>query len=501
MRASKRSLWLFAATVALVVGFVRLDVAAAEDGQSTAAPVKIITIVNNDDTKDAPEECECADGECKDDAAIDGKVAVATKTDAKAGNDPKEDLVRPTHKQTTVISVNSANREDTVVNSFCLSPEGNVMAACGNGPGEVRVFDKDGAYLSSFELAVRPDAINIGSDGNIYIAGGGRLLQLDPTGHVLHETESPHAAKLLASKDQLRKEIIQQNKDMGEQFKTQVDQYDKLIAELKKTQDEKVKAGQELSKSDKRRLESFEQMKEQYETMAKQMGSAKELTDKELDGQVKSSLEYKLRVASISQTGDDVFVACCAAAGYGFDIWRLDREFKNGKIIVSDLSGCCGQMDVQASTSGIYVAENSRHRVCCYDRDGKMTASWGKQARNGLDGFGSCCNPMNVAFGPDGSIYTAESEIGRVKRFSPKGELIDLVGKVDIVPGCKKVAIAVSKEGDNVYMLDVSRHHIVKMERLAPGEKIAYAEHRGESAAAEGGSTFGSALLQLITGQ
>jgi hypothetical protein len=72
---------------------------------------------------------------------------------------------------------------------------------------------------------------------------------------------------------------------------------------------------------------------------------------------------------------------------------------------------------------------------------------------------------MNVAFGPQGSVYTAESTSGRIKRYSTGGELIELVGTVDLVPGCKKVAIAVGPGGDRVYMLDQTRHHIVVMER------------------------------------
>jgi hypothetical protein len=87
--------------------------------------------------------------------------------------------------------------------------------------------------------------------------------------------------------------------------------------------------------------------------------------------------------------------------------------------------------------------------------------------------------------------------LGRVKRFSPDGKLLDLVGKVDIVPGCKKVAIAVDKTGDNIYLLDISRNHIVKMERLAPGEKIAYSETSDESTAAP---SLGRSLLKAVTG-
>jgi sugar lactone lactonase YvrE len=429
---------------------------------------------------------------------VDVDVALEEATPAEEGAAAEEAVVYPTHKQTLIINVNADGLDQATLHSFCLNGDGQILAACGDGPGEIRVFNGDGEYVESWKVPVRPEAINLGSDGNVYVAGNGKLLRLDAQGKVLHQADSPHAAELLASTDALRKEIVDQSKQMAEQFNKQIEQYDKQISVLEKTIAAKEEAGEEPSKSEERRLKSFTQMKKQYEQMAEQLG-AKEYTDEELDEKVKASMDYKLKVASISETGGKVYVACSAAAGYGFNVWQLDEEFANGKVVVSELRGCCGQMDVQAGKAGIVVAENSRHRVACYDKQGELAASWGKQSRSGLDGFGSCCNPMNVAFGADGSIYTAESELGRVKRFSAEGELLDLVGKVDIVPGCKKVAIAVDKTGDNVFMLDVSRNHIVKMERLAPGEKIAYSETRGESTAAATPS-LGSALLKVLTG-
>jgi hypothetical protein len=420
----------------------------------------------------------------------------ASDEDGEKANAAEEEVVHPTHKQTLIINVNTEGLDKTPLHSFCLNGEGRILAACGDGPGEIRIFTGDGEYVESWEVSVRPEAINVGSDGNVYVAGNGKLIRLDAKGKILHEAESPHTAELLASKDALRKEIVDQSKQMAEQFGEQIKQYDKQIAELEEKIAEKKEAGEEPTRSDDRRLKSFTQMKKQYEQMAEQFG-AKEYTEEELDEKVKASMDYKLKVASISETDGKVYIACSAAAGYGFNVWQLEEDFANGKVVVSELRGCCGQMDVQAGEAGIVVAENSRHRVCCYDESGELAASWGKQSRTGLEGFGSCCNPMNVAFGADGSIYTAESELGRVKRFSPDGKLLDLVGKVDIVPGCKKVAIAVDKTGDNIYMLDISRNHIVKMERLAPGEKIAYSETSGESTAAP---SIGRSLLKAVTG-
>jgi sugar lactone lactonase YvrE len=143
----------------------------------------------------------------------------------------------------------------------------------------------------------------------------------------------------------------------------------------------------------------------------------------------------------------------------------MNHEFQNAEVIISGLSGCCGQMDVQASSTGLYVAENSRHRVVRYEANGKLVSTWGKGDRTGVDGFSSCCNPMNVCFGKNGDVFTAESNTGRIKRFTADGKFVDYVGDIKLVPGCKNVSIAVSPDGDRVYMLDITRNHIVLMER------------------------------------
>ena len=49
--------------------------------------------------------------------------------------------------------------------------------------------------------------------------------------------------------------------------------------------------------------------------------------------------------------------------------------------------------------------------------------------------------------------------------FDSQGKFLDIVGDVKVVPGCKKVSIAVSQDTDRVYMLDITRNHIVLMKR------------------------------------
>jgi sugar lactone lactonase YvrE len=126
-------------------------------------------------------------------------------------------------------------------------------------------------------------------------------------------------------------------------------------------------------------------------------------------------------------------------------------------------------MDIQTHDGKLYVAENSRKRVVCYDREGEEQCSWGKSSRTDVEGFGSCCNPMNLRFGSDGMAYTSEASLGRIKRYSPTGELLGVVGTSSIVPGCKHVAIDISADGKRVYMLDITRSQIVVMAKKAAG--------------------------------
>ena len=101
-----------------------------------------------------------------------------------------------------------------------------------------------------------------------------------------------------------------------------------------------------------------------------------------------------------------------------------------------------------------------------YDAEGEELATWGKRDRQGVgEGFSGCCNPMNVCFGSSGDVYTAESSTGLIKRFSADGEYLDYVGKADLVPGCKNVSIAANRDSSRVYMLDITRSHIVLLEK------------------------------------
>lgn len=446
-----------------------------------------------------------------------GDVAAATPAasadDTAKSEKDRQALATPTHHQSGLIKANVDDLPERSLKCFCLTPDNRIVAGCAGGDGEIRVFDDDGKYLESWSSPFEPEAIFARADGVIFLAGEGQLARLSATGAVELQQKAPHADSMDQNLDKIREEVIVQNKRQAERYGEQAKQYDQMleradkqIAEVKQqmkdleekfaaeaTRTEEGETLAEETSSAQRRLEIYrrplerqlaqhEQMKKQYEQIKTQWdemiarNKPKELTDVEIDKLVKESIKYKMQASSISATDKEVFLATHAAVGYGFDVWKMDADLSGGREIITGLSGCCGQMDVKANENGLFVAENSQHRVCRYDRDGKLICQWGHGARKGLEGFGSCCNPMNVAFGPDAAVYTAEDNTGRIKRYSPDGELLGLVGAVELVPGCKNCSIAVSSDGSRVYMLDITRGHIVRMEPYKPGEAPAPAK-------------------------
>jgi len=363
-----------------------------------------------------------------------------------------------THEQIAVIEVGSKVIPGMRINSFCLNQDGQLLAACGNGPGEIRVFDPDGKQLEVWKLPVAPEAINVDQYGTVYVAGSGKLLKLDSHGKILMTKEAPHAKAVKASNEKLREQVTQQMKNRSSSLTSMIPRLENMIQQIK----DKKKT---LTDADKKRILSYERILKQYKMMAQAEEKKKEPTQAEIDAQVEAMSKRKMSVSSLSANEKEIFLACSATKGYGYDVWRMDKNFDKSSLIVTGLRGCCGQMDVQCCDDGIFVAENSRHRVNHYDRTGKLLKHWGNRDRKGVEGFGSCCNPMNVAVGREGEVYTAESNLGYIKRYSTDGKYLGFVGKVKLVPGCKNVSIMVSPDGDRVYMMDLTRNHIIVMAR------------------------------------
>jgi hypothetical protein len=498
----------------------RLSVTVVENGVVKTDGVVIDTV-----DVDAAEVAAMPVGEVSVSSVVEDVIEVEAKPEKSI--EELGALATPTHHQAGLITANAAGRPQVQLKCFCLTPDNRIVAGCAGGGGELRVFDEGGEFLESWSTPFEPEAIYVRADGAIFVAGAGQLARLSPRGEVELQQDAPHAAAMGQNLDAIREDVITQHKRQAEMVARQAGQYNEMISkadqriqsiqeQLAELADgEPAADGDDVSEATvqrapmqkarlERQLAMQEQMKRQYEEVKKQWdkmageNKPKELTDDEIEKLVEQSLAYKKQVSSISATDENVFLATRSAVGYGFEVWKMDPEFANGQKIISGLSGCCGQMDVKANANGLYVAENSKHRVCRYDQDGKLISNWGYGARKGLEGFGSCCNPMNVAFGPENVVYTAEDNTGRIKRYSPEGELLGLVGSTELVPGCKNVSIAVNGDGSRVYMLDITRGHIVRMEPYKPGEAPAPKVDESAGGIADPGGSVAQGLLEVL---
>lgn len=249
-------------------------------------------------------------------------------------------------------------------------------------------------------------------------------------GKATAEVDSPHLQVVLADKKALRKAAEEQHAESIRQYEDQLKSFDEqvksLSERLKKAESKKKKTPSADDKkpsekntersaekspaaessvfsitlfgnsdddsSLKSQLEQFKQMQSAYKQM---LDTQKKKSLEDVEREIAARLQ---RIHGIAASDKAVYVATAMAKGYGYAVWRMDRDFGNAKEIITGLSGCCGQINIQARGGELFVAENSRHRVVRYDREGKKLAAWGKRDRDGAaGGFGGCCNPRTSA--------------------------------------------------------------------------------------------------------
>jgi hypothetical protein len=392
-----------------------------------------------------------------DDEASRGKVEASSRVDQ----------LQPTHKQARVIRPMLEGRP-VALNTFCLDQSGNILACVGGSsvqytvnkdgsqeaktveqPRQLQCYDPEGALVRSVDLPFKPTAINVAANGVVFVAGEGKIARIDSEGRVQATADSPHIGSLEDFKQRIETAAKKQLEENSARYREQLARIDERIKALKETPEA------DRTEIDARRLTTYEKQKELYET---QISALKESSSG--SNSLSLAMSRKLGITALAVTSKDVFLCAYAVEGSGFEVWRMTHEFSDPTKVVERLGGCCGQCDIQATETHLVLAENTKFKVALLDRDGERLMDFGKGDRKAVDGFGSCCNPMNVRCCDNGDILTAESSIGTIKRFNKAGELIGVVGKAKIGGGCKHVAVAFDAKRDRYYMMNVDKDHI-----------------------------------------
>lgn len=345
-------------------------------------------------------------------------------------------------------------------------------------PSEIHVFDRDGKLLQHWSVPFTGQSVALGGKGEIWVAGDGHVARYTADGKLDVQVEVPHIREMLNNREAMEKQAREQIEATRKSYEQQLAELKKQLEEAKKREAEKpaeeVKrpmprvAGQPvfINPNDSKFIE---QQIQAYENAMKTVGNQR------VEDIIRQNLGRLRTINGLSVTDKEIFLMCGETQGYGFSLWRMDLQLTKSEKLLSRLSGCCGQMDVQVRGETIAIAENTRHRVARYDLEGALVDSFGVRGRESKgNSFGGCCNPMNCRIMPNGDVYTSESE-GIVKRFNAKGEFVEFVGMVKLTGGCKNVAVAASVSGDRVYFCDQPGSQFIILERKPVAETTAAA--------------------------
>lgn len=379
--------------------------------------------------------------------------------DDKAAEPKPANFPGATHEKFKAVKVSGKEVTGTL-QTLCTDNTGRVLAIVGKGrydegngwgglgkksptQSEIQVFDSNGKFEFSWVVEFKASAIGVGSNGDIFVAGDGMVAKCKSDGKIVAQTEAPHLAKMMSDKGKLRTLAEQRKKQTIDSYANMLKQFEKQAEARKLKSKDKTKAEDEEPAfgGNEQMLKTYRQMVDQAtkKTIEKYM--------EEIGGQIKS-------VNSVAASDKEVFLTCGEAKGYGYTVWRMNYDLTDAKAVKEGLSGCCGQMDVQCCKDQLVIAENTRHRVGVYDRDGKQKRTFGSNSREGEGaGFGGCCNPMNTRPCANGDILTAESE-GFIKRFDAQGNYVGLIAHTPLSGGCKNVAVAATPDLSKIYFCD-----------------------------------------------
>ncbi len=382
----------------------------------------------------------------------------ALKDSVPQGEKSDKLQIAATHKQARSINL-LHDGQQIELHTYCLDEMGDLWVCVGSSDGYVQHYSPEGELKGEIKLNFIPTAINTAPGLDIFVAGNGQLARLTRSGEIKLQSNAPNVPNAEEFRKQAAAEAAVESETMRKLVGTNIARVEKTIEKIEGQIKALTDKSEEVPKSLQTRLSLYQRQLKSLHTRLEKV------VDVEVsDSDIQQMMASRLRVTALAVTGQDVFVC---VTGNGYEVWRSNHEFQEPTKVLDRLSGCCGQMDIQASGDQLLVAANTRFQVAIHDRDGVPVSSFGKRDREAVDGFGSCCNPMNIRCCSNGDVLCAESSIGNIKRFNAAGELVGLIGKAKIGVGCKHVAVAHDETRDRYYMMNVDKGNIAVLVPLA----------------------------------
>ena len=318
----------------------------------------------------------------------------------------KDPAWKPSAHEVRMIQIGDAKAPGALKN-FCLNAEGNILAcfvpkgtaksSAANNASGIRVYSPTGKLLKTLALEIKPVVVSAAADGSIFVAGDGKLLKVDADGKVLASAVSPVASVPVKITPAMEEMLKESNRH----------------------------------------------------------------TPEELERTKTSLAQRRADVTGLAVTEQDVFMAVPTPNEFTYRVYRFDHALQNPTLVVEKLRGCCGQMDIQARDTKLWIPHNGRHSVEMRDRDGKELAKFGKGGKVKAEDFGGCCEPKNMRALANGDVLVAESGPPTcIKRFSASGKFLGVVAIVNQKSDCVRVTVDMSPDGTSFYLLDTQRDAI-----------------------------------------
>ncbi len=121
--------------------------------------------------------------------------------------------------------------------------------------------------------------------------------------------------------------------------------------------------------------------------------------------------------------------------------------------------------DLDVYEDELWVVNPGSHAFENYTDEGVLRGFWEKTTMK-IEGFCGCCNPAQMCFGADGTIYTAEKGLVRIKAYKPSGELIGVVAAPNNFVKEGNAPELAATESGAVYALDFDQRMIRLFEKM-----------------------------------